>query len=538
MDRKLSFKPLDNLSNDIPAALVVFLVALPLCLGIALASGAPLFSGLIAGIVGGIVAGALSKSSLSVSGPAAGLATIVFAAIQDLESFRLFLLAVVIAGAIQIALGYLRAGTIGHFFPVSVIKGMLAAIGLILILKQVPHAFGYDADFEGDESFFQIDDRNTFTEIIGALEYFTPGAIVVSVVSLLILAVWPLPFMRRFKVTSVAPAALVVVIAGVSLNWIFQNFLGELAIQKSHLVDLGGVVSLSNVIVFPDFTGLTNPGVYRVALTIAVVASIESLLSIEATDKLDLYRRITPLNAELKAQGLANIVSGLIGGLPITAVIVRSSANVMAGGRTKAAAILHGIFLLVVVASVPFVLQLIPLASLAGVLLMVGYKLNTPSLYKEVFRKGIDQFLPFLTTIVAILFSDLLTGIAIGVAVALFFVLKTNFHSAIAIEKNDSKYILKFTKDVSFMHKAILRRALERFPHHSHILIDGTGCKFLDADIIETIEDFIKSAPTKSITVTIHRTKNATTTMFRLPEALNGSVAMYREDSRAKWNEN
>lgn len=521
MEEKISFKPLDNLSHDIPAALVVFLVAVPLCLGIALASGAPLFSGFIAGVVGGVVAGFLSKSSLSVSGPAAGLATIVFSSIQELGSFPLFLLAVVLAGIIQVILGFLRAGTIGHFFPVSVIKGMLAAIGLILILKQVPHALGYDADFEGDESFFQKDDQNTFTEILNAVDYVTPGAIVVAVVSLLILVFWTTPAIRRFAWTKYIPAPLIVVTMGIGLNLIFTNFLPDFAIQESHLVNLGGfdgLKSLGGALAFPDLGGLTDPRVYQIAVTIALVASIESLLSIEATDKLDRYRRITPLNAELKAQGAANIVSGMFGGLPVTAVIVRSSANVLAGGRTKSSAILHGFFLLAVVLAFPFALQQIPLACLAGVLLVVGYKLNTPELYRSTYRKGMDQFLPFLVTIVAILLSDLLTGIGIGVLVAVFFVLKTNFQTAMIVVHTDSQFLIKFTKDVSFLHKSSLRKAFEKIPERSSVIIDGTKSQFLDTDIIETIEDFITSAPTKSIEVEIKKTCGASSPLFRKTE--------------------
>lgn len=521
MQEKISFKPLDNLSHDVPAALVVFLVALPLCLGIALASGAPLFSGLISGVIGGIVAGTLSKSSLSVSGPAAGLATIVFSAIQELGSFPLFLLAVLIAGVIQIILGYLRAGTIGHFFPAAVIKGMLAAIGLILILKQIPHAMGYDADFEGDESFFQADNQNTFTEILKAYDYITPGAVVISVLSLFILIVWPKPFIQRFAWTKYVPGALVVVAMGIALNALFINYIPYLAIRESHLVDLGGfsgVGSLGQVVAFPDFAGIGDMRVWRIAVTIALVASIESLLSIEATDKLDPYRRITPLNDELKAQGASNILSGVFGGLPITAVIVRSSANIIAGGRTKASAILHGVFLIVVVLALPSLLQQIPLASLAGVLLVVGYKLNTPLLYRETFRKGVDQFLPFLVTIIAILFTDLLVGITIGVLVAVFFVLKTNVQTAVIVVNTGSQFLIKFTKDVSFLHKAMLRRAFEKVPQDATVIIDGTRSQFLDADIIETIEDFIKSAPTKSITVELKKSSGAISPLFRKTE--------------------
>lgn len=518
MEKPITFKPFDNLSHDIPAALVVFLVALPLCLGIALASGAPLFSGLVAGVIGGVVAGSLSKSSLSVSGPAAGLATIVFSAIQELQSFPLFLLAVVLAGALQILLGFLRAGTIGHFFPAAVIKGMLAAIGLILILKQIPHALGYDADYEGDESFFQPDNQNTFTEILKAMDYFTPGAILISVVSLLVLVLWPTPWVKRFKWTTYVPAPLVVVTLGVSLNALFKEFVPSLEVQATHLVNLGGfngLESLGQVVVFPDFGGLSDPRVYRIALTIALVASIESLLSIEAIDKLDPYRRITPLNRELKAQGLSNFLSGLFGGLPVTAVIVRSSANLVAGGRTKMSAILHGVFLGGVVMLMPHILELIPLACLAGVLLVVGYKLNTPVMYRETFKKGVDQFLPFLVTIVAILLTDLLIGISIGVLVAIFFVLKTNVQTAMIVVNSGPQYLIKFTKDVSFVHKASLRRIFEQLPANTSVVIDGGKSQFFDADIVETIEDFIKSAPTRSITVEIKKTAGAKAPLFK-----------------------
>jgi MFS superfamily sulfate permease-like transporter len=518
MSDKISFKPLDNLSHDIPAALVVFLVALPLCLGIALASGAPLFSGLIAGVVGGIVAGTLSGSALSVSGPAAGLATIVFAAIQELQSFPLFLLAVVLAGVIQVVLGMVRAGTIGHFFPVSVIKGMLAAIGLILILKQIPHALGYDADYEGDESFFQADNENTFTEIIRSFDYLTPGAIVVSFISLIILVGWNSRFVKQFRWTSYTPGPLIVVILGILLNMLFVNFIPELAIESSHLVDLGsfdGLGSMTSVLQFPDFGGLTDPRVYRIAVTLAIVASLESLLSIEATDKLDPYRRITPLNRELRAQGASNIISGFLGGLPVTAVIVRSSANIIAGGRTKTSPILHGVFLVAVVLAAPGLLQKIPLASLAGVLLVVGYKLNTPELYRHTYRKGWDQFLPFIVTIFAILFTDLLVGITIGLLVSLFFVLKSNFHTSVLVVNDDKQYLVKFTKDVSFLNKAQLRRVFEQIPANSKVVIDGTKSQYIDTDILETIEDFMQGAPAKSIEVDLKKTSGASTELFR-----------------------
>ena len=420
MEEKISFRPIDNLAHDIPASLVVFLVALPLCLGIALASGAPLFAGLVAGVVGGVVAGFLSNSPVSVCGPAAGLTTIVLASITELGSFPLFLMAVVMAGLIQVALGYLKAGTLGHFFPVSVIKGMLAAIGLILILKQVPHSFGYDADFEGDENFFQPDGENTFTEIVYAIQHLSLGAIVVSAISLIILLVWTRLADKKVKGINYFPAPLVVVLMGILLNYFFHLFIPVLEIQESHLVTLPDFSS-AGLLTHPDFNGLADPRIYRIAFTLAIVASIETLLSIEAADKMDPLKRITPLNHELKAQGVSNVVSGLLGGLPITAVIVRTSANVQAGARTKTSAILHGILLASVVLVIPDVLRKIPFASLAGILLMIGYKLTTPGLYREMYGKGKDQFLPFIVTIGGILFTDLLMGIFAGILVRYFF---------------------------------------------------------------------------------------------------------------------
>lgn len=507
--------------TDLPASVVVLLVAIPLCLGIALASGAPLLAGLIAGVVGGIVTGFLSKSPLSVSGPAAGLTAIVLSSIQELGSFPLFLLCVVMAGAIQMLMGFARAGAIGHFFPVAVIKGMLASIGLILILKQVPHALGFDADFEGDENFFQSDNQNTFSEILNAIDHMAPGALLVSAVTIMTLIIWSTPAVRRIKWTNFVPAPLIVVVLGIGVNIFFAAFAPDLEIRASHLVKLGGLdgfESLGKLLVFPDFTGLADPRVYRIAITLALVASVESLLSVEATDKLDPYRRITPLNAELKSQGFSNIISGLIGGLPITAVIVRSSANVLAGGRTKASAITHGILLLVVILLIPHIIEMIPLACLAGILLLVGYKLNAPSIYHETYKKGMDQFLPFLVTIVAVLLSNLLIGIGIGLLVSIFFVLKTNFQTAVILVNHNHQYLLKFTKDVSFVHKLSLRTALEKVPSNSTLIIDGTKSKFLDTDIIETIEDFLKSAPSKSIDVEIKKTSGAFSPLFRKTE--------------------
>lgn len=528
MKKVLSFSIKDNLAYDVPAAVVVSLVALPLCLGIALASGAPLFSGLIAGIVGGIVAGLLSKSHISVSGPAAGLTTVVLSSIHELGSFSTFLCAVVLAGAIQIALGFLRAGKIGHFFPTAVIKGMLAAIGLILILKQVPHALGYDADFEGDQEFVQVDGQNTFTEILASFQFISAGAIIITLFSLAILLFWDSRFMRGKQWLRLIPAPLLVVGLGILLNQIFTQFFPALAISQKHLVDLSGfsgIADLGNVITFVDLSGFADQRIYLIAVTIALVASLETLLCIEAADKLDVFKRVTPLNNELKAQGMSNMISGVLGGLPITAVIVRTSANVHAGARTKMSAILHSVILIGFVLAIPFVLQMIPLASLAGILLVVGYKLTPGKLYKEMLQKGREQFIPFIVTVTSIIFFGLLTGIAIGILTAVFFVLKNNFKSAIIMVNNNSHYLIKFTKDVSFLHKSSLRKAFDQVPQGSSVIIDATKGQTLDVDIVEAIEEFIKTAESKGIAVELKKGESASNKLFK-------NISLSHEDIR------
>jgi MFS superfamily sulfate permease-like transporter len=483
--------------NDLPAGLVVFLVALPLCLGIALASGAPLFSGLVAGIIGGIVVGIASGSHLSVSGPAAGLTVIVLGAINSLGSFEAFLVAVVLAGIIQIILGYLRAGVIGHFFPSAVIKGMLSAIGLILILKQIPHALGDDRDWVGDDSFFQPDGENTFTEIIMAVQNVELSAIIISIICLLILIIWDQNFMKRMRWSKIIPGPLVAVIAGISINQLYQYTWPEGVLSSAHMVQLqitGSFSEFVKVLTFPDWSALANSDIYVVAFTIAIVASLETLLSLDAVDKLDPDKRIAPQSRELKAQGLGNLVSGLIGGLPLTAVIVRSSANVNSGARTKLSAIFHGILLLLSVVFFPHIMNLIPLSALAAILLVVGYKLTKPQLYRSMHAKGRAQFIPFILTIIAILLTDLLIGICIGMVVGIFFVIKTNYHQSIDIKHEDDKFTLKFNKDVSFLNMATLRRAMESIPDGTHVCIQGKKSIFMDMDVIETIEDFQNSA--------------------------------------------
>ena len=505
----ISYK--ENLKNDIPAGIVVFLVALPLCLGIALASGAPLFSGVIAGIVGGLVVGALSGSQVSVSGPAAGLTVIVLTAITRLESYEAFLLSVVLAGIMQLILGFLRAGIIGHFFPSSVIKGMLAAIGLILILKQIPHAFGDDQDYEGDDAFFQPDGENTFTEIILSIQNIEPGALVISLLSLIILISWDSPRMKKYKFTKIVPGPLLAVGAGIFINEFLYGLLNpEAQLRGDHLVKLPVAKDFEEFVgflTFPDWSRITDPQVYLTAVTIAIIASLESLLSLDAVDKLDPFKRIASPSQELKAQGAGNLISGLIGGLPVTAVIVRSTANVSSGGRTRVSAITHAIWLLAAVAIFPTFINKIPLSALAAVLLVVGFKLTRPSLYKEIFAKGIDQFLPFIITIVAILFTDLLIGISIGIVVGVFFVIKSNLHQAITVKQEELTYTIKLEKDVSFLNKAFLRRTLENIPDNAHVIFDGSKAVFVDNDIVETIKDFRATAESNGITMEITNSK-------------------------------
>lgn len=501
-----------NLKFDIPAGLVVYLVALPLCLGIALAStGQPdlLFSGVIAGVVGGIVVGAFSGSPLGVSGPAAGLVVIVLGAINTLGSFEALLLAVFFAGIIQLIAGFLNAGIIGYYFPSSVIKGMLAAIGITLIMKEIPHAFGYDQDFMGDQSFYQEDGRNTLTEIWYAIKYNSPGAIIITTVSLVLLWLFDRPFMKKLQLFKFLPGALFVVITGVVINQIFRLAYPGFELKDEHLVQLPVAASVGEFFSFfrfPDFSAVTNPQVYVTAFTLAIVASLESLLSVEAIDKLDPYKRNTPTNRELKAQGLGNMVSGLIGGLPITQVIVRSSANVNAGGRTKVAAITHGIILLVSVALVARYLNYIPLAALAGILLMVGYKLAKVSLFKAMYKLGWEQFLPFMVTIIAILLTDLLKGIAIGMVLAIFYILRKNYRHSYhqTGEKTGERETvsIKLSEEVTFLNKASIRDKLAQLPDGCTVIIDGSKSMDIDYDVLEIIQDFKEhSAPHRNISV-------------------------------------
>ncbi len=501
-------KIFQNSMSDFSASIVVLLVALPLCLGIALGSGAPLFSGIIAGIVGGIVVGLASGSQLSVSGPAAGLTVIVATAILKLQVFEAFLLAVVIAGVFQIVLGFIKAGVVGDYIPNSVIKGMLAAIGLILILKQFPHLVGYDADFAGDESFKQDNHENTFSGLLNAINFITPAAIVIGAVSLLILILWEQKFMKAQKWVQAIPGPLVVVLAGTLLNQAFTVYQPANALEVKHLVGLpvaAGMSDFFSFFTFPDMQYLNNPDVWVAGFTIAVVASLETLLGLEAVDKLDPLKRVSPTNRELKAQGLGNIFSGLLGGLPLTSVVVRSSANVNAGAKTKMSTILHGCFMLLCVGFIPFILNKIPLSALAGILIFTGYKLAKVSLFKEFYQKGWDQFVPFVVTITAILMTDLLKGILVGIAVGLFYMIRSNFRSSVFIVNDAEKYLFRLRKDVSFLNKPLVKKKLEEVPANAFVLIDATRADFIDKDVIEEINNFMLHAHLKNIKTEIKK---------------------------------
>jgi MFS superfamily sulfate permease-like transporter len=500
-----------NAAADIPASIVVFLVALPLCLGIALGSGAPLFSGIIAGMVGGIVIGLLSGSSLSISGPAAGLTAIVAVAIGKMPAYEAFLLSVVIAGALQVILGFLRAGIIGDYIPNSVIRGMLASIGLVLILKQFPHLIGYDKDYSGDETFIQnIDSNNTFSDLINSVNNITPFALIIGVISIIILIIWDRPALKKKKLFRNLPGPLVVVVVAILINVFFSIPGTRTSLNTSQLVNLPiatDFASFTSFFMFPKWEYLNNVDVWITGLTIALVASIETLLGIEAVDKLDALKRRTPANQELKAQGIGNIISGLIGGLPLTSVIVRGSANVEAGAKSKFSAIMHGLLILLSVLFIPGLMNKIPLSALAAILIMTGYKLIKPAIFKEVYQKGWDQFVPFTITIIAILFTDLLVGIIIGTMIALFSLIKSNFKSAVMVVHDENKYLVRFRKDISFLNKPIVKEKLETVPANAFVLIDMTRADFIDKDIIDVVNEFLQHAHLKNIVVEIKKSR-------------------------------
>ncbi len=497
--------PLSFIKSDLQSGLVVFLIALPLCLGIALASGAPLFSGLIAGVVGGVVVSIFSGSQLSVSGPAAGLTVIVLNAITTLGSYPAFLFALVLAGILQLTMGYLKAGVVANYFPSSVIKGMLAAIGIILIIKQVPHAVGYDLDFDTDYGLIQLDPDHPLAGIANVFNKTNMGAVVISAISMFILIIGETKGFKKLRI----PAPLLVVIVGVLVNIMFDATNSLLSLRSEHLVQIpvsSGVNEFITFFTLPDFSQFTNKNVYIVAFTLAIVASLESLLSLEAIDRLDPQKRVSPTNQELKAQGIGNIVSGMIGGLPLTAVIVRGSANVHSGAKTKTSAFIHGVFLFLAVVFAPQLINKIPLACLAAILLMVGYKLANISLFKSLYKAGWDQFIPFAITIPAIVFTDLLKGIAIGFAAAVFFILKKNMMISYYFHKEetyDEKAVIKISlaEEVSFLNKANIVQTLKDLPDDSKVIINGSRSHYIDYDVIEAINDFKANAHYKNIDV-------------------------------------
>jgi MFS superfamily sulfate permease-like transporter len=496
-----------TLVPDIKAGIVVFLVALPLCLGIALACKAPLFSGLLAGMIGGIIVTTFSGSVLSVSGPAAGLTSIVLSSVASLGSFEAFMAAVLIAGLLQVMLGLLRVGSIGNYFPNAVIKGMLAGIGIILIIKQIPHLVGYDADPEGEFDFYQPDGHTTFSDLIYMLNYITPGSVAVGLVSLAVLFISEREFYKKNKFFSMVPGALLAVGSGILLNVIFNSF-GDtfLRIGNEHLVNLPmikGFSDIKDIIIFPDFSLAGKMNFWVIACTIALVASLESLLSIEAVDKLDPKKRDSDSNKELLAQGLGNFTCGLIGALPVTAVIVRSSANINAGAKTRFASMFHALLLLISILFIPHILMLIPNASLAAILIATGYKLAKPSLLRDHFNKGYHQVFPFIITIFVMLVTDLLKGVTAGLIVSVIYIIRGSISSSFDTAQNimDDKmhHLIKLPQHVTFFNKGFLIRYLKTVTPGSKLIIDGSINRSMDSDVKEVLEEFISTSKEKRI---------------------------------------
>jgi MFS superfamily sulfate permease-like transporter len=487
---------------DVPASIVIFLIAVPLCLGIALASGAPLFSGVISGIVGGVVVGSLSGSALMVSGPAAGLSAIVMTAIATLGSYRAFLAAVVVGGLLQMVLAACRAGIVGYYFPSSVIRGMLTAIGLILILKQIPHALGYDANFEGDESFFQANAENTFSAIASAAARVEPAALLLSVLGLLLLVAWdrgPLRHVRLF------PGALAAVLLGIVGQLVLPFVNPAFQLGPEHLVGLPAPQSIGDVgglFATPDWSALLRPEAWRIAITLAIVASLETLLTLDATDRMDRFKREAPSDRELAVQGVGNVVAGFLGGLPITGVLVRSAANVDAGAQTKLSTVLHGLLMAAAVFLIPVALNMIPLASLAAILIYTGVKLAQPTAVRHIWQQGRGQFLPFLVTVAAILLTDLLIGILIGLGVGFMFVLFDHLRYPCYTVVSGAGSVLKRVRlheQVTFLNKGSLARLLDELPRQSRIELDGSSCRHIDHDVLEFISDFRRTAALREI---------------------------------------
>jgi MFS superfamily sulfate permease-like transporter len=500
MKRTIKYYRILWFRNDLAAGLSVFLVALPLCLGIALASGAPLYGGLLSGIIGGLVVSLISGSHLSVSGPAAGLTTLVAASIISLGDYKIFLLAVMIAGLFQLVLGLLKLGTIANYFPSSVIKGMLAAIGMILILKQIPLALGYNQpDFWTSGSINLFSSKNFLGNFETFNHHLTKGAIIITAVSLMILILWQQPFAKKLRIL---PAPLFVVIIGVIANMIFVSIGSDLSLKENQLVTIPSNIYAN--ISFPDFSKLfSTTEIWKDGLIIGILATLETLLCIEAVDKLDRHNRITPVNRELIAQGIGNMTCGLVGAIPMTAVVVRGAANVDAGGRTKLSGFTHGLFLLVAVLFVPFLLNKIPYASLAAILLVTGYNLTKPKLFKNMFSLGWKQFIPFFLTIIVILITDLLIGVSIGLLISIYFIVRNNFKAEYKITKTvhqeQETYYIKLNSNVTFLNKVNLRKALDEIPENSILTIDGSECNFIDYDILEIISEYANKAHDRHI---------------------------------------
>lgn len=499
--------------QDLPAGFVVFLVALPLCLGIALASEAPLASGLLSGAIAGLVVSWLSGSQLSVSGPAAGLRVTIVTAIATLGSFEKVLVAIAIAGVAQIIFGLCRIGILASFFPHSVIKGMLSAIGLIIILKQIPHAVGWDKDFIGDNAFIQgADHENTFSAIIHVFDRLNSGAMIIAAVAMVLIYLWGLPKIKNHSLVGLVPAPLIAVVGGLIANEVLRKVLPELALSgdTGHLVQLpvGGITGFFSQLPQAQWTAVAESATWKAAATIAIIASIESLLCIEATDKLDPDRRVSDSNRELIAQGTGNLLCGMFGALPMTSVIVRSSANIYAGGRTRISCFVHGVFLLASVLFLARFLNRIPLAALAVVLISVGLKLINIDVFKKVLREGFEQYLPFFVTLIAIMFTDLLMGVGIGMVVGMIIVVRMNHHSALTLVSDGSDILIRFAKDVSFFHKPALKQILSEIPEGSSVVIDGTGAQFIDHDILEAVKDFADGGSHRNIKVFFRNMKS------------------------------
>ncbi len=497
-----------NIKNDLPASIVVFFVALPLCLGIALASGAPLFSGLIAGIIGGIVVGGLSGSKVGVSGPAAGLAAIVLTAIGTLGGYENFLVAVILGGAIQILFGILKGGIIAYYFPSSVIKGMLTGIGIIIILKQIPNFFGYDEGSAWDLGFFEIDGGNTFSELFAMVNNITPGAALIGIISLLLLILWDKVLSKKSKVFEIIQGPFVVVVLGI-LFYTFTKGNAALSLVDKHMVNVpipDDISSFVGQFSFPNFAVITNMEVWIVAFTIALVASLETLLCVEASDKLDPEKNVTPTNRELLAQGAGNMISGLIGGLPITQVIVRSSANIQSGGKTKLSAMFHGFLLLISVILIPRLLNMIPLSVLAAILLVVGFKLAKPSLFMKMYKLGWKQSVPFVVTVVGIVFTDLLVGIGLGLGVGIVVILIKSYQNSHFLhieDQSNGKHKIKMSlaEEVTFFNKGAILKELDSLPRDTYLEFDVTKTRYLDYDIIEILDDFAFKAKERNIDI-------------------------------------